>query len=83
MMKYYLFICLFFFLFSLLLIRILYVMKVDYCLDRYLVAVNIIGFVYAGFQACDLAYHLVSGKHVISSSLRYFFDFAMDQASDS
>lgn len=46
---------------------------------RYLVAVNVIGFVYSGFQAYDLAYHLATAKHVISSHLRYFFDFAMDQ----
>ncbi|XP_027169156.1 CASP-like protein 4A3 [Coffea eugenioides] len=46
---------------------------------RYLVGVNVIGFVYSGFQACCLAYYLATGNHVISSPLRYFFDFFMDQ----
>ncbi|CAA2967938.1 CASP 4A3 [Olea europaea subsp. europaea] len=46
---------------------------------RYCVAVNAIGFGYSGFQAYDLTYHLVSGKHVISPHLRYHFDFSMDQ----
>ncbi|KAJ7956252.1 CASP-like protein [Quillaja saponaria] len=42
---------------------------------RYCLSVNIIGFVYSGFQAFDLAYHLVSGHH----HRRYHFDFFMDQ----
>ncbi|CAI9773774.1 unnamed protein product [Fraxinus pennsylvanica] len=46
---------------------------------RYCVAVNVIGFGYSGFQAYDLTYHLVSGKHVFSHYLRYHFDFTMDQ----
>ncbi|KAJ7945877.1 CASP-like protein [Quillaja saponaria] len=46
---------------------------------RYCLSVNIIGFVYSGFQAYDLAYHLVSGKHIIRHHLRYHFDFFMDQ----
>ncbi|CAI9767336.1 unnamed protein product [Fraxinus pennsylvanica] len=46
---------------------------------RYCVAMNVIGFGYSGFQAYDLTYHLVSGKHVISHYLRYHFDFSMDQ----
>lgn len=48
---------------------------------RYCLAVNVIGFVYSGFQACDLTYNLGTEKHVISHHLRYHFDFAMDQAS--
>ncbi|XP_059656367.1 CASP-like protein 4A3 [Cornus florida] len=46
---------------------------------RFCVAVTVIGFAYSGFQAYDLAYHLISGKHVISHHLRYHFDFLMDQ----
>ncbi|KAA8540828.1 hypothetical protein F0562_024791 [Nyssa sinensis] len=33
---------------------------------RYCVAVTVIAFVYSGFQAYDLAYNLITGKHVIS-----------------
>ncbi|XP_022865134.1 CASP-like protein 4A3 [Olea europaea var. sylvestris] len=40
---------------------------------------NVIGFVYSGFQACDLAYHLATGKHAVSHHLRFHFDFSMDQ----
>ncbi|KAF5946445.1 hypothetical protein HYC85_016673 [Camellia sinensis] len=43
-------------------------------------AVTVIGFVYSGFQACDLSYHLISGKYIFFHPLRYHFDFAMDQA---
>ncbi|CAK9138623.1 unnamed protein product [Ilex paraguariensis] len=46
---------------------------------RYCVAVSVIGFAYSGFQACNLSYHLISGKYIISHPLRYYFDFAMDQ----
>ncbi|KAL6973243.1 hypothetical protein U1Q18_027426 [Sarracenia purpurea var. burkii] len=46
---------------------------------RYCVAVTVIGFVYSGLQACDLAYHLVTGKLIIFHPLRCHFDFAMDQ----
>ncbi|CAI9754633.1 unnamed protein product [Fraxinus pennsylvanica] len=46
---------------------------------RYSLTMNVIGFVYSGFQACDLAYHLVTGKYVITHQLRYHFDFSMDQ----
>ena len=50
---------------------------------RYCLAVSVIGFAYSGFQACNLSYHLISGKYIISHPLRYYFDFAMDQASTS
>ncbi|KAL2465331.1 CASP-like protein [Abeliophyllum distichum] len=46
---------------------------------RYCLTMNVIGFVYSGFQACDLAYRLTTGKYVISHHLRYHFDFSMDQ----
>ncbi|PHU15425.1 hypothetical protein BC332_16630 [Capsicum chinense] len=49
---------------------------------RYLVAVNVIGFVYSGFQAFDLAYSLSTGKHFLSHHMQYHFDFSMDQASE-
>ncbi|MBA0684581.1 hypothetical protein Goari_026160 [Gossypium aridum] len=47
---------------------------------RYCLSVNVIGFVYAGFQAYALAYHLIMRKHVIRHYLRQHFDFFMDQA---
>lgn len=46
---------------------------------RYLVAVNAIGFSYAAFQAIDMTYHLIHGKHIIAYYLRPHFDFAIDQ----
>ncbi|CAI9757496.1 unnamed protein product [Fraxinus pennsylvanica] len=46
---------------------------------RYCLFVNITGFVYSGFQAVVLAYHLATGNHVISDYLRYHFDFLSDQ----
>ncbi|OVA09842.1 Uncharacterized protein family UPF0497 [Macleaya cordata] len=46
---------------------------------RYCISVNIIGFVYAGFQAYDLAYNLITEKHVIPRYFGYYFDFSMDQ----
>ncbi|KAI3684524.1 hypothetical protein L6452_33748 [Arctium lappa] len=46
---------------------------------RYVVAVNAIGFAYAAFQAIDMTYHLIHGKHITSYSLRPHFDFLMDQ----
>ncbi|KAM2039819.1 hypothetical protein ACFX1T_013226 [Malus domestica] len=46
---------------------------------RYYLAVNVIGFAYAAFQAYNLSYHLVTGKFVISHRLRCNFDFFMDQ----
>ncbi|KAF8399723.1 hypothetical protein HHK36_015594 [Tetracentron sinense] len=33
---------------------------------RYCISVNVIAFVYSGFQAYDLAYHLVTGKHILT-----------------
>lgn len=46
---------------------------------RYCLSVTVIGFVYSGFQAYDLAYHSITGKHVFSHHFRYHFDFFMDQ----
>ncbi|XP_073048572.1 uncharacterized protein [Primulina eburnea] len=46
---------------------------------RYCLAVNVVGFVYSGFQAYNLAHHLGTGKDLISHHLRYHFDFSMDQ----
>ncbi|XP_022737609.1 CASP-like protein 4A2 [Durio zibethinus] len=46
---------------------------------RYCLSVNVIGFVYAGFQAYDLAYYLITEKRVIHHYLRQPFDFFMDQ----
>ncbi|XWS60722.1 hypothetical protein CRYUN_Cryun07bG0060100 [Craigia yunnanensis] len=46
---------------------------------RYCLSLNVIGFVYAGFQAYDLAYYLITEKHVIQHYLRQHFDFFIDQ----
>ncbi|PIA62006.1 hypothetical protein AQUCO_00200179v1 [Aquilegia coerulea] len=46
---------------------------------RYCLSVSVIGFVYAGFQAYDLSYSLISGKHVLGNGVRYYFDFSIDQ----
>ncbi|XP_034918703.1 CASP-like protein 4A3 isoform X1 [Populus alba] len=46
---------------------------------RYCLAVNVIGFAYAGFQAYDLTYHIATGKHVIQHHLRHHFNLFMDQ----
>ncbi|PON93381.1 CASP-like protein 4A [Trema orientale] len=46
---------------------------------RYCLSVNVIAFVYSLFQAYDLSYHLVTGKHVIRHHLRRHFEFFMDQ----
>ncbi|KAK7816821.1 casp-like protein 4a3 [Quercus suber] len=48
---------------------------------RYCLSVNVIAFVYSGFQAFDLASNMISGKHVIRHHLRRHFTFFMDQAS--
>ncbi|KAL4634014.1 hypothetical protein ACB092_04G166300 [Castanea dentata] len=46
---------------------------------RYCLSVNVIAFVYSGFQAYDLAYNMITGKHVIRHHLRRHFTFFMDQ----
>ncbi|XP_062030696.1 CASP-like protein 4A3 [Rosa rugosa] len=46
---------------------------------RYCLAVTVIGFAYAAFQAYNLSYHLVTGNYVIRHHLRHHFDFFMDQ----
>ncbi|XWS30351.1 hypothetical protein CRYUN_Cryun24cG0109800 [Craigia yunnanensis] len=46
---------------------------------RFSMAVNVIGFVYSGIQAYDLAYQLASGKHKHRSRLRCYLDFVLDQ----
>ncbi|KAK9080497.1 hypothetical protein SSX86_000255 [Deinandra increscens subsp. villosa] len=46
---------------------------------RYLVAVNVIAFTYAAFQAIDLTYLLVYESHIFTYSLRCHFDFLTDQ----
>ncbi|VVA16912.1 PREDICTED: CASP [Prunus dulcis] len=46
---------------------------------RYCLAVNVIAFAYAAFQAYNLSYHLVTQKYVIRHHLRRHFDFFMDQ----
>ncbi|GAV87200.1 DUF588 domain-containing protein [Cephalotus follicularis] len=46
---------------------------------RYCLTVNVIAFVYSGFQAYDVGYCIATGKHVIRHHLRHHFDFFMDQ----
>ncbi|CAH8264912.1 unnamed protein product [Arabidopsis lyrata] len=46
---------------------------------RFCLSVNVVAFIYASFQACDLAYHLVKEKHLISHHLRPLFEFIIDQ----
>ncbi|KAE9610069.1 hypothetical protein Lalb_Chr07g0182701 [Lupinus albus] len=46
---------------------------------RYCLSMNVIAFAYAGFQACNLVYQVVTGKHIINHHLRYHFNFLMDQ----
>lgn len=46
---------------------------------RYCLSVNVIAFVYSGFQAFDLVSNMISGKHVIRHHLRRHFIFFMDQ----
>ncbi|KAL0450658.1 UNVERIFIED_CONTAM: CASP-like protein 4A3 [Sesamum latifolium] len=50
---------------------------------RYCMSVNVIGFVYSAAQAFDLSYNLATGKYIVQHQqrLRYYFDFAVDQAS--
>lgn len=45
--------------------------------DRYCLSINVIAFVYAGFQA---AYYLMIGSQVKHIHARCLFDFFMDQA---
>lgn len=46
-------------------------------------SVNVIGFVYSAAQAFDISYSLATGKYIVQhhQRLRYYFDFAVDQAS--
>ncbi|KAJ9135306.1 hypothetical protein P3X46_032509 [Hevea brasiliensis] len=46
---------------------------------RYCMSVNVMGFVYSGLQAYDLAYSLATGKLVSQNQLRYYLDFSLDQ----
>ncbi|GMH01288.1 hypothetical protein Nepgr_003127 [Nepenthes gracilis] len=46
---------------------------------RFCLSVNVIAFLYSGFQASVLAYHLVTGKLVLNQHFHHQFDFLMDQ----
>nr|GLL36218.1 CASP-like protein 4A3 isoform X1 [Ipomoea trifida] len=48
---------------------------------RYCLALNVIGFVYSGFQGFNLSYLLATNSS--SSGLRHQFNFVMDQATSS
>ncbi|KAK9224957.1 hypothetical protein WN943_009997 [Citrus x changshan-huyou] len=45
----------------------------------YCLAVNVIVFVYSGFQSFDLAYRLTAGHRKPRQILRYYLDFSLDQ----
>ncbi|XP_010528256.1 PREDICTED: CASP-like protein 4A1 [Tarenaya hassleriana] len=46
---------------------------------RYCMAANVIGFIYSGFQICDLLYLLSTNIRRSRHNLRHFLDFALDQ----
>ncbi|ONK81322.1 uncharacterized protein A4U43_C01F27800 [Asparagus officinalis] len=46
---------------------------------RYCLSVNVIGFLYAGFQAFAELHHRVNKRNIITKPLGFYFDFAMDQ----
>jgi len=46
---------------------------------RYCLSVNVIAFVYSGFQAFDLTHLLITNHNLIVHPLRFHFDFFMDQ----
>ncbi|XP_030469975.1 CASP-like protein 4A1 [Syzygium oleosum] len=46
---------------------------------RYIAAVNGIGFLYSGLQACDVSYFSATGKSVARFPLRHYLDFFLDQ----
>lgn len=46
---------------------------------RYCLSVNVIGFVYAGFQVYAQIHHMMKKKHIIDRPHGHYFDFAMDQ----
>nr|GMD31469.1 CASP-like protein 4A3 [Ipomoea batatas] len=53
--------------------------KAIIAVDKYCLALNVIGFVYSGFQGFNLSYLLATNSS--SSGLRHQFNFVMDQAS--
>lgn len=46
---------------------------------RYCMTVNVLGSLYSGLQAYDLAYPLIPGRYVTWNQLRYVLDFSIDQ----
>lgn len=60
---------------------LLFSLLISFSVGRYCLSVNVIAFVYSGFQAYDLTHCLMTGKHVITNRLRPHFEFFMDQAS--
>lgn len=51
----------------------------DYNEYRYCLTVNVIGFLYAGFQAFAEVHHKINKRHIINRPAGFYFDFAMDQ----
>ncbi|URE49673.1 UPF0497 membrane protein [Musa troglodytarum] len=49
---------------------------------RYCVSVNVIGFVYSGFQVYAQAHYMMTEKHIIRRPMGDYLDFAMDQVSE-
>lgn len=48
---------------------------------RYCLAVNIIAFVYSGFQVIKAVHQLISKKYIVRRPKEYVFEFSVDQAS--
>ncbi|KAJ8485382.1 hypothetical protein OPV22_017867 [Ensete ventricosum] len=46
---------------------------------RFLVAINVIGFVYSLFQVYGKIHRVIAMKYIIASPKRYYFELAMDQ----
>ncbi|KAI4389085.1 hypothetical protein MLD38_001349 [Melastoma candidum] len=46
---------------------------------RYCLAVNVVGFLYSGFQAIDLAMLSATGKRIVKFHLRHYTEFFLDQ----
>lgn len=55
-------------------------MSLSFFFNRYLLSVNVIGFMYSAFQFSAELHQLFTRKHFISRPIGYCFNLAMDQA---
>ncbi|XP_057447463.1 CASP-like protein N24 [Lotus japonicus] len=51
----------------------------DYNEFKYIVAVNVIGFLYSGLQISELVKYLITKKHTVNPRIRGYFSVIMDQ----